>query len=235
MLADVVNHGTAYRARAGGFTLPAGGKTGTTNDFNDAWFVGFTPKMLAGVWVGFDQPRTILPSGYAAELAVPVWGRFMKMATRDDRPQWFDAPRGIQAVQVCRTSGRLPSIGCYDAEVIRDGKFERRSLVYTDYFAAGTGPIERCPVHDRSLTDRIAGLFGAREAPPIPVEPPPPPSAPPAPVAAAAPRAEASVADAAPAEPQKEKKRGFWSRVFGRRDRDDERNQKPRPGSATPR
>ena len=70
MLADVVNAGTGYRARRLGFTLPAAGKTGTTNDFNDAWFVGFTPKLVAGVWVGFDQPRTILPNGYAGDIAV---------------------------------------------------------------------------------------------------------------------------------------------------------------------
>ena len=57
MLADVINAGTGDRARALGFTLPAAGKTGTTNDFNDAWFVGFTPKLVAGVWVGFDQPQ----------------------------------------------------------------------------------------------------------------------------------------------------------------------------------
>src|SRR3989442_15538169 len=61
MLADVIDAGTAARARAMGFTLPAAGKTGTTNDFMDAWFVGFTPNLVAGVWVGYDQPRTIMP------------------------------------------------------------------------------------------------------------------------------------------------------------------------------
>jgi penicillin-binding protein 1A len=233
MLADVVNHGTAYRARASGFTLPAGGKTGTTNDYNDAWFVGFTPSMLAGVWVGFDQPRTILPNGYAGELAVPVWGRFMKLATKDDRPVWFEPPSGLHAVEVCRLTGRLPSAGCYDAEIIRDGKFERRSLVYTDYFVAGASPLERCPLHDRSFLDRIAGLSGAREAPPVPVEHAPPPAPPPTTVVEPA-RAQTTVADAAPAEPVK-KKRGFWSRVFGRRDRADTRDEKPRAKPGTPR
>ena len=58
MLADVINSGTAYKARQAGFTLPAAGKTGTTNDYVDAWFVGFTPHLVTGVWVGFDQPRT---------------------------------------------------------------------------------------------------------------------------------------------------------------------------------
>ena len=73
MLADVVDAGTANRARAMGFKLPAAGKTGTTNDFVDAWFVGFTPSLVAGVWVGFDTPRTIVKNGFAGLLAVPMW------------------------------------------------------------------------------------------------------------------------------------------------------------------
>ena len=86
MLADVINagHGVAG-ARSVGFTLPAAGKTGTTNDYHDAWFVGYTPKLVTGVWVGYDQPRTIIGSGYAAVLAVPMWGRFMTAATRKDQ------------------------------------------------------------------------------------------------------------------------------------------------------
>ena len=63
MLADVVNYGTAYKARQEGFTYPAAGKTGTTNDYVDAWFVGFTPHLVTGVWVGFDKPRTIVSAG----------------------------------------------------------------------------------------------------------------------------------------------------------------------------
>jgi penicillin-binding protein 1A len=74
--------------------LPAGGKTGTTNDYKDAWFIGFTPSLVAGVWVGYDQPRTIRREGYAAELAVPMWTRFMKAATKGQPPAWIDRPRG---------------------------------------------------------------------------------------------------------------------------------------------
>ena len=234
MLADVVNHGTAYQARAGGFTLPAGGKTGTTNDFVDAWFVGFTPRLLAGVWIGFDQPRTILPNGYAGELAVPVWGRFMKLATKQDRPVWFKPPSGIEAVEVCRMTGRLPSNGCYDVELVRDGRFERRSLVYTDYFANGAVPTEHCSLHDRSFGDSIAGLFGASETPPVPVDQAGlPPVAAPEPVAE--PVANASAAEVTPAEPATKKKRGFWSRVFGRRDKGAEKNETDRAKARTPR
>src|SRR4029078_2076069 len=89
MLSDVVNAGTAWKARQMGFVLPAAGKTGTTNDYVDAWFAGYTRHLVAGVWLGFDQPQTILPGGYAGDLAVPMWAKFMKArsaeATRDTR------------------------------------------------------------------------------------------------------------------------------------------------------
>src|SRR4029078_6073661 len=73
MMADVINAGTGARARQLGFTLPAAGKTGTTNDFHDGLFIGFTHKIVTGVGVGFDQPRTIRPNGFAADVAVPMW------------------------------------------------------------------------------------------------------------------------------------------------------------------
>ena len=82
MLRGVIDGGTGYGVRQMGFTLPAGGKTGTTNDYKDAWFIGFTPSLVTGVWVGYDQPQTIRRHGYAAELAVPLWTRFMKVATK---------------------------------------------------------------------------------------------------------------------------------------------------------
>ena len=94
MLADVINSGTAWKARQLGFRLPAGGKTGTTNDYRDAWFVGFTPSLVSGVWVGHDTPQPILPgSAYASDVAVPLWAGFMKAATAGARPAWFTPPR----------------------------------------------------------------------------------------------------------------------------------------------
>ena len=82
MLADVINSGTAWKARQLGFRLPAGGKTGTTNEYHDAWFVGFTPSLVSGVWVGHDNPQPIMPgSAYAGDVAVPMWAGFMKAAT----------------------------------------------------------------------------------------------------------------------------------------------------------
>ncbi|HEV8316390.1 MAG TPA: PBP1A family penicillin-binding protein, partial [Vicinamibacterales bacterium] len=81
MLEDVVNAGTGAQVRRLGFNLPAAGKTGTTNDYRDAWFIGYTPTLVTGVWVGYDQPRMIMQGGYAAQLAVPLWTRFMMTVT----------------------------------------------------------------------------------------------------------------------------------------------------------
>src|SRR5205823_11288774 len=148
MLADVVDAGTAARARAMGFTLPAAGKTGTTNDFMDAWFIGFTPKLVAGVWVGYDEPRTIMPNGFAAGIAVPLWTRFMKVATKDDAKEWFQPPADVVQVQVCRVSGLLPVAGCRNAASIgANGEVGYKSMVYTEYFARGTEPTKTCNVH----------------------------------------------------------------------------------------
>src|SRR6185436_4210072 len=166
MMADVVNAGTAARVRSLGFTLPAAGKTGTTNDFHDAWFIGFTPTLLTGVWVGFDQPRTILPNGFAADLAVPLWTSFMKEATTGAKPAWFKAPTGIIAVNVCRLSGKLASEACEGAEVIDEkGRLTRQSMIYTEYFAAGTVPTESCDLHRRGIFSAIAGIFHEKPAP----------------------------------------------------------------------
>ena len=166
MLADVINAGTAYKARQGGFTLPAAGKTGTTNDYVDAWFVGYTPHLAAGVWVGFDQPKTIIPNGYAAELAVPIWSAFMKVATKGDKPEWFDRPSNVIGVNVCRLSGQLPTDGCsHVVTVADDGTLQTKSMVYTDYFVKGTQPTTLCPLHPSShVHHRSADAVGRHRA-----------------------------------------------------------------------
>ena len=223
MLADVINAGTAYRARQSGFVLPAAGKTGTTNDYVDAWFVGFTPHLVTGVWIGFDQPATIIANGYAGDLAVPVWGSFMKAATKGDKPDWFDRPANIVTANVCRVSGKLPNGGCDHVEVVnKDGGVEIRSMIYTEYFVKGTQPTDLCPLHPSpAFMDRVAGMFGGGESSkPVRAEdaglPPTqtgtagahPAPAPPSEVKPEEPSADAN------AEPQK--KRGFWGRIFGR-------------------
>jgi penicillin-binding protein 1A len=221
MLQDVINAGTAYRARQNGFMLPAAGKTGTTNDYNDAWFVGFTPNLVTGVWIGFDQPKTIIRNGYAGEIAVPLWGSFMKVATKNDKPEWLARPAAVTSANVCRISGKLPNGGCDHVEVInRDGMVETRSMIYTEYFVKGTQPTTVCPLHEsRSFMDAIAGVFGKDSGPPpMPVGATglPVPSAPERPGSAPAAQPSPATTAAPPGEePAAPKKRGFWSRIFG--------------------
>src|SRR6478672_9896510 len=87
LMEQVLTQGTAASSRSLGFKLPAAGKTGTTNDYKDAWFVGYTSTMTCGVWVGFDQPVTIIPHGYGAALALPVWTQVMNKAAQRYPPQ----------------------------------------------------------------------------------------------------------------------------------------------------
>src|SRR5262249_46999096 len=83
MLEDVVDRGTASPARSSyGIRFPVGGKTGTTDDFKDAWFVGFSSSVVVGVWVGVDQPAPIGRNGYGARYALPIWSDFMRAAVR---------------------------------------------------------------------------------------------------------------------------------------------------------
>jgi penicillin-binding protein 1A len=225
MLADVVDRGTAWQARQAGFRLPAAGKTGTTNEYRDAWFVGYTPDLVAGVWVGFDRPRTIVPGGYASELAVPIWGAFMRDATAGSKARPFTRPEGLVAVEVCQDSGLLPVGACYHARrVTRDGETREASAVATEYFRRGTEPTQRCPIHDYSWF----GLGSVRTAMIDPAEFPssstigtPKPAtrrtAPPVNDGAVSANADDSSSDHAREDEKPRKKRGFWSRVFGRK------------------
>ncbi len=219
MLADVVNQGTAYKARQVGFTLPAGGKTGTTNDYVDAWFVGFTPSLATGVWVGFDQPQTILANGYAGDLAVPLWARFMRDATKGDKPDWFSPPKNIVGVNVCRMSGKLPNKGCDAVEVLTDsGEVQMRSMVYTDYFVRGRQPTEVCPLHEgHGFFDRVAGVFGKDGERPAPADAAglPPSDTQTSPTTGVVTGGTLPDGQKAAAQEEPKKKRGFWSRVFG--------------------
>lgn len=224
MLADVISSGTAWKARQLGFRLPAAGKTGTTNDYRDAWFVGFTPSLVSGVWVGHDTPQPILPgSAYASDVAVPLWAGFMKAATEGAKPAWFSAPRDVVTVEICRLSGKRPAAGCGAAHVtLDDGSTTERSMLMTEYFVRGTEPTDTCHLHvGRSLVARMGDWF--RGSPSVSREAPPaPPAAPPAVVAAPA-----EAQEVVEAEPEPQKKRGFWSRVFGRGgDKKNDKNDK---------
>ena len=219
MLTDVVNAGTGYKARADGFTLPAAGKTGTTNDYVDAWFVGFTPSLVSGVWVGFDQPQTIVSGGYGGDLAVPVWADFMKSATRGQKAVWLKPPANVVSVQICRMSGRRPAANCGEVEVVsKTGETRVRSMIMNEYFVKGTEPYDECPLHSGAgLLARLGGLFGGGSSPQAVSEAASPlpdrgGDAPASSSAVAPTPVEARKADE-PEEPKK--KRGFWGRLFG--------------------
>lgn len=115
LMEEVLTRGTAASARSLGFKLPAAGKTGTTNDYKDAWFVGYTSTMTCGVWVGFDQPVTIIPHGYGAALALPVWVQVMNKAAQQYPPQDLQPTMPIQRAMVCSLSNHLATTGCQAA------------------------------------------------------------------------------------------------------------------------
>jgi penicillin-binding protein 1A len=115
LMEDVLTEGTAASARSLGFKLPAAGKTGTTNDYKDAWFLGYTSNITCGVWVGFDQPVTIIPHGYGAALALPVWVQVMNKAAQRYPPQDLQPTMPIQHAMVCSLSNHLATTGCQGA------------------------------------------------------------------------------------------------------------------------
>ena len=230
MLSDVVNAGTGSMARRAGFTHPAAGKTGTTNEYRDAWFVGYTPNLATGVWVGYDRPRTILARGYAATLAVPLWGRFMAAATRNEKPRPFERPRTVVPATICRISGKLATGDCRAAESVDTlGDPVIESLAITEYFTRGTEPVDYCTWHRpvaaiaASTSPAPAAAHGDDEGPPLllPIATTgtmaPAAAAP----AVATPTSAASVATL-PATPQasqppaQPRRPGFWGRLFRR-------------------
>jgi penicillin-binding protein 1A len=109
----VMERGTAAASKTMGFSKPAAGKTGTTNDFRDAWFVGFTSALTCGVWVGLDQPETIVNKGYGSALALPVWVAVMNAASQQRYPaQALRSPEPTRKVTVCAVSNELATSGC---------------------------------------------------------------------------------------------------------------------------
>ncbi len=133
IMKGVLDRGTAAVARSMRFRLIAAGKTGTTNDKRDAWFIGFTPRTLALTWIGFDDNAPIGLSG--GEGAVPIWTRFMIAETAGQPNVDFPVPPGIAFVDVDETSGGLSTQYCPSNVVIQEA------------FKEGTQPANLCPLH----------------------------------------------------------------------------------------
>jgi 1A family penicillin-binding protein len=151
MLQDVVERGTGASARLLGVRGAVGGKTGSTNDYRDAWFVGFSSSVVVGVWVGFDQPERIRVGGTGARVALPIWADFMKRVSRRLPAEPFVAPPNLRSEELCLISYQRPVEGC---------------PTYMEHFKDGDDvPSRLCTVHTGNLKQQVQkavqGLFGA--------------------------------------------------------------------------
>jgi membrane carboxypeptidase/penicillin-binding protein len=144
ILMDAVTQGTGRSLVERGWTRPAAGKTGTSSQGKDAWFIGYTPELLAGVWTGEDLPKAALASG--AGSALPVWEAFMTAALADYPESEFPEPEGLVGREVDIRTGALARSGCPE---------KRREL-----FRAGTEPTAKCPVHVGGVRGLFQRLFG---------------------------------------------------------------------------
>jgi penicillin-binding protein 1B len=151
MLQDVVDRGTGAAARRYGVRGAVGGKTGSTNDYRDAWFVGFSSSVVAGVWTGFDQPARIREGGSGASVALPIWADFMRRVARDLPSEPIAPPAALRGEELCRLSYHRPLDGC---------------PTYIEYFKDGDViPTRLCPIHSGNFKQQaqraVQGLLTA--------------------------------------------------------------------------
>jgi penicillin-binding protein 1A len=131
MMKDVVQRGTAAGSVGSQFHLPAGGKTGTTNDGTDVWYIGYTSDLVAGVWMGLDKPQNIKSNAQGGLLAAPAWTSFMnEVYRRKPSPPDWPRPEGIVVREIDPATGMLAGPGC--------------SGSVAEYFIAGTDPTQQC-------------------------------------------------------------------------------------------
>jgi penicillin-binding protein 1A len=137
MLESAINEGTGRRARAAGLKGPAAGKTGTYDDYTDAWFVGFIPNLVAGVWVGYDVKRPIggTSTGQGSAAALPIWIKLMLVASENSEEKAFRRPNGIANRRICLTTGLVAAEQCPETRM--------------EVFKEGTEPLENCYLHKR--------------------------------------------------------------------------------------
>jgi penicillin-binding protein 1A len=162
-LRDVVRHGTAVGSVGSRINFPAGGKTGTTNDGFDVWFIGFTPDLVTGMWIGFDQPKKIKANAQGGILVAPAWTDMMKeVYERRAAPAAWPRPETLAALDIDRTTGYKATPFC------------PKDVHYIESFIPGTEPGAFCPVHS-PFNVGGANPFGGTNAPPTaPVDGSPP-------------------------------------------------------------
>ena len=122
----VIERGTAASAKSLGLTRYAAGKTGTTDDYKDAWFVGFTNTLTCGVWVGFDQPQTIQEHGYGAALALPIWVKVMEKASRQKYRTDPSCPEPLVRVRLVQSLIASPPTLVRPSEILTKSCFLSR-------------------------------------------------------------------------------------------------------------
>jgi penicillin-binding protein 1B len=132
MLQSVVTGGTARSLANRGIDWPVAGKTGTTNNFRDAWFVGYTPDILALVWVGFDNGDSIESTGSSA--ALPIWAQLMEAIPQHRSGKKFKVPEGVEKRLVCSVTGLLINGNACPQP-------------FEEYFLSRQVPTEKCPLH----------------------------------------------------------------------------------------
>jgi penicillin-binding protein 1A len=163
-LRDVVRHGTAVGSVGSRIDFPAGGKTGTTNDGFDVWFIGFTPDLVTGVWIGFDQPKKIKANAQGGVLAAPAWTAMMReVYERRAAPGAWPRPDGLTALDIDKTTGYKATPFC------------PKDVHYIESFIPGTEPTAFCPIH--SPFGSLGGVMGG--AGPGPATAGSPPTSPP--------------------------------------------------------
>ncbi|HEY6358213.1 MAG TPA: PBP1A family penicillin-binding protein, partial [Vicinamibacterales bacterium] len=143
MMRGVMDEGTGAGARAAGFSYDAAGKSGTTDQLRDAWFIGFTPELLTVVWVGYDDNEVLGLSG--SQAALPMWTTFMKKAMAGRPNEAFEIPDGITFADIDYDNGKLATPRC--------------PKVVHEAFLAGTEPTAICDVHS-NLFNRLEHVFG---------------------------------------------------------------------------
>ena len=141
MLRTVVDEGTGVTARLMGLRIPCAGKTGTTDDYGDGWFIGFTPELAVGVWTGFDERFPIGRNKTGARVALPIWVDIMKAAYPQNRGPDFRRPENISEAIICEESGLLATPYCTNV---------RREI-----FIKGMEPTRQCDLHRVSPYDLL--------------------------------------------------------------------------------
>jgi penicillin-binding protein 1A len=139
ILQEVASSGTAASMKSLGFTQPAAGKTGTTNDFKDAWFAGYTSSLTCAVWTGFDQPKKTFHGGFGSALSLPIWVDIMKTADRlGYKAGPLHSKMNMMDIHVCRLSGKNATSGCVAAGTAYHEKVPADSSLTNTEF---------CPIH----------------------------------------------------------------------------------------